>query len=77
LGLVERPATVLTGIGGVDQKVDLAGAGGGFDAFGAVDQRAATGLQPQPVERRLAQRSLNLLAEISGNLEVGGLECPS
>ena len=58
----------------MDQQVDLAGAGGRFDAIRAVDQHSSARFQPEPVERPLAQRALNLLAEIGGNIEVLGLE---
>ena len=60
-------AAVLAGVGGVDQQVDLAGAGGGLDPVGAVDQLAAARLQAEPVERRLAQRRFDPLAEVGGD----------
>ena len=62
-------AAVLAGVGGVDQQVDLAGPGGGFDPLGAVDQGAAARFQAQPVERRLAQRGVDPLAEVGGDVE--------
>src|SRR5918993_5265162 len=72
--LVERSPAVLARIGGVDQQVHLAGARGGFDPIGAVDQGPAARLEAQPVERRLAKRPLGLLAEIRRDLKIADLE---
>ena len=73
-GLVERSAAVLAGVGGVEQQVDLARAGGGLDPVGAVDEVAGARFHAEPVERGLAQRCLGPLAEIGGNVDVVGLE---
>ena len=68
-GLVEPPAAVLAGIGGMDQQLNLALARRGFDPLGAGDQRAAARFKAEPVERLLAQRRLDPLAEVGGNVD--------
>ena len=67
-------AAVLAGVGGVDQQVDLARAGGGFDRSDAVDEVAGARFHAEPVERRLAQRGLGPLAEVGRDRDVVGLE---
>ena len=64
---VEPLAPVEPGILGVDQQFDAAGAAGGFDLVGAAEQRAAARFEAEAVERRLAQRGLDPLAEIGGD----------
>src|SRR5687768_17463731 len=72
--LVELGVAILASIGRVDQQVHLARAGRLLDPFGAVDQVAAPRLEPKPIERRLAKRGLDPLAEISRDLKLAGLE---
>src|SRR5437764_10812958 len=72
--LIEAPAAVLAGVGGVDQQVDLAGAGSGLDPLGAVDDVAGARLHPEAIEHRLAQRLCGPLAEIGGDLHAVDLE---
>ena len=74
VGLIEAPAAVLAGVGGVDQQVYLTGASGGLDPFGAVDDVAGTRLHPEAIEHRLAQRQRDPLAEIGGDLHIIDLE---
>ena len=57
-------AAILARIRGVDQKLDLARTRRGFDPFGAVDEVARPCFHPEPVERRLAKRSLGPLTEV-------------
>jgi predicted RNA-binding protein YlxR (DUF448 family) len=63
-------------VGGVDQQVDFAGAGRGFDAVVAVDEVARARFHPQPVERGLAQRMLGAFSEVRRDLDRVGLEGP-
>jgi hypothetical protein len=72
--LIERPAPVLAGVGGVEQEVDLAGASSGLHALGAVDEVSRARFHPEPVERGLAQRRLGAFAEVGRDLHGGGLE---
>src|SRR5688572_5192294 len=63
-GLVELGIAVRTRVGGVDQHADLAAPGGSLDLLRAGYQAAGAGLEPEPVERGLAQGSLDPGAEI-------------
>ena len=55
-------------------KWTLPAARGLLDLLGAGEQRAAARFEPEAVERGLAQRGLDALAEVVGNVEVAGLE---
>jgi hypothetical protein len=72
--LVERATAVVASVGRVEEKVHFAGAGGGFDAFGAIDEVAGARFHAEPVERVLAKCGFGALAEIGGYGHVGGLE---
>src|SRR4029453_16700061 len=75
-GLVELPAAVLAGVGGMDQQRHLALTGSGLDALGAIDEHAAASLQAKPVERLAAQRGFDPLPEVGRDVDVAGLERP-
>jgi hypothetical protein len=72
--LVELPAPVVAGVGGVDEQRDLARSGGGFDLVGAIDEVAGPSLHPKPVERVLAKSGLRASAEISRHGDIMRLE---
>ena len=72
--LIQALAAVFARIGGMDQQVDLAGAGGGLDAVGAVDEIAGARLHAQAIEDRLAQRLLGKFAEVGRHLHIVSLE---
>jgi hypothetical protein len=72
--LVEAPAAVLARIGGMEEQVDLAGAGGGLDALGAVDQIARPRFHSEAVEGGLPERSFDPGAEVGGNRKGVGFE---
>ena len=73
-GLVEPPASILAGVGSVDQQVNLALARGDLDLLRAVDQRPAAGFQAEPVERLLPERRFDPLAQVSRDVDRAGLE---
>src|SRR4029450_9647584 len=58
----------------MEQEMNLPAPGGRLDLVGAADQIARTRLQPEAVERRLAQGALDPLAKIVGQVELAGLE---
>jgi hypothetical protein len=72
--LVERAASIGAGIGGVDQHMNLAGAGSGFDSVVAGDEIARACLHAEPVERVLAQRGFGPFAEFGRNGKRLGFE---
>ena len=61
--LVEAPAAILSGIGGVDEEVDLAGARRSLDALGAVDEVARARLHVAVVAKHFALEVEGALAE--------------
>jgi hypothetical protein len=73
--LVERPAAVFAGVGGVEEKVDLSDTGGRLDALGAVDEIARARFHTEAIERVLAERRLSALAEVGRDLHGVALEC--
>ena len=75
-GLVKPPAAFLGGVGGMEQEMNLPAPGGGLDLVGTADQKARTRLEPEAVERRLAQGGLDPFAKIVGYVEVAGFESP-
>ena len=52
----------------------MPGARRGLDLLGAAEQRAAARFEAEAVERGLAQRGLDPLAEVGGDGEIAGLE---
>jgi hypothetical protein len=58
----------------MDQQGDLARAGRGLDAIGAVDEVARPRFHPEAIECRLAECRLGPLAKIGGNADIIGLE---
>src|SRR5215213_1196532 len=72
--LVERAIAVVARVSSVDEQMDLARSRRIFDAVGAGDQVAGPRFHAEPVERRLAERSLGALAEIGGDGYVVDLE---
>ena len=69
-GLVELAAAVLAGVGGVDQQVRPcpARAAASIRSEPLIRLPAAR-FEAQPVERLLAQRRFDPLAEVGGNVE--------
>ena len=73
-GLVQLGRAVRAGIGGMEQQVDLAAAGGDLDLLAAGQQRSRARLEAEPIERGLAQRGLDPVSQIGRNGELAGLE---
>jgi len=74
LGLVETPAPVLSGVGSVDEKVDLAGAGSSFDPVETVDKVACACLHAEAIEHVLTESLLGQFAKIDRYTQVVRLE---
>ena len=73
-GLIELSAAILAGVGGVDQELNLASPGSDVDLLAPGDEVTGARLQPEPVERCLAKRLLDPIAEIGRSGDVIGLE---
>jgi hypothetical protein len=72
--LVERPAAVLARVGGMDQEVDVAGAGGIFDTLGTVDEVACARFHAKAIESLLAEGFLDAVAKVGGDRHGIGFE---
>ena len=74
LGLIQRAASIRSGIGRMDQQMQLATPSRGLDSLCTGDPRAGARFEPESVEHRLAQRRFGPLSQVLGNGQPIGLE---
>ena len=72
--LIEPAAAIFTGIGGVDQQVDLPLARSRFDPFGPVQQGPRTRFHAEAIKRGLTKGSFGPGAKIRGDIERCGFK---